>query len=54
MTAKAKPDAKSITSDQLEEMFDDDENILKYVDLQHPAVEHHHPLEKRATLTMPA
>ena len=54
MTAKIKPDAKSITSDQLEEMFDNGEDILNYVDLEHPVVEHHPPLEKRITLTMPA
>lgn len=54
MTAKIKPDAKSITSDQLEEMFDNGEDILDYVDLEHPVVEHHPPLEKRITLTMPA
>lgn len=54
MTAKTKIDAKSITSDQLEEMFDNGEDILNYVDLEHPMVEHHPPLEKRITLTMPA
>ncbi|KAB5608139.1 type II toxin-antitoxin system BrnA family antitoxin [Bifidobacterium jacchi] len=54
MTARIKPDAKSITSDQLEEMFDNGEDILNYVDLEHPMVEHHPPLEKRITLTMPA
>ncbi|NEG90014.1 antitoxin [Bifidobacterium aerophilum] len=54
MTVKIKPDAKSITSGQLEEMFDDGEDILDYVDLNNPVVEHHPPLEKRITLTMPA
>ncbi|OZG66211.1 antitoxin [Bifidobacterium hapali] len=54
MTAKTKLDAKSITSDQLEEMFDNGDGILDYVDLEHPVVEHHPPLEKRITLTMPA
>ena len=54
MTAKNKVDAKSITSDQLEEMFDDGDDILDYVDLDNPVVEHHPPLEKRITLTMPA
>ena len=54
MTAKTKLDAKSITSDQLEEMFDNGDDILDYVDLEHPVVEHHPPLEKRITLTMPA
>ena len=47
MTAKNKVDAKSITSDQLEEMFDDGDDILDYVDLDNPVVEHHPPLEKR-------
>ena len=41
MTAKNKVDAKSITSDQLEEMFDDGDDILDYVDLDNPVVEHH-------------
>ncbi|PLS31491.1 antitoxin [Bifidobacterium margollesii] len=54
MTAKTKIDAKSVTSDQLEEMFDNGDDILDYVDLEHPVVEHHPPLEKRVTLTMPA
>ena len=54
MTAKNKIDAKSITSDQLEEMFDNGDDILDYVDLDNPVVEHHPPLEKRITLTMPA
>ena len=54
MTAKNKIDAKSITSDQLEEMFDNGEDILSHVDLGNPVVEHHPPLEKRITLTMPA
>ena len=51
MTAKNKVDAKSITSDQLEEMFDDGDDILDYVDLDNPVVEHHPPLEKRITLS---
>ncbi|KFI88375.1 toxin-antitoxin system, antitoxin component [Bifidobacterium reuteri DSM 23975] len=34
-------------------MFDSGEDILDYVDLEHPVVEHHPPLEKRITLTMP-
>ena len=51
---KAKNDAKAITSDQLEEMFDNGDDILSYVDLGNPVVEHHPPLEKRITLTMPA
>ena len=54
MTAKTKPDAKAITSDQLEEMFDNGDDILDYVDMSNPVVEHHPPLEKRITLTMPA
>ena len=54
MTAKTRPDVKSVTSDQLEEMFNDGEDILDYVDLKNPVVEHHPPLEKRITLTMPA
>ncbi len=54
MTAKNKVDTKAITSDQLEEMFDDGDDILDYVDLDNPVVEHHPPLEKRITLTMPA
>ena len=33
MTAKTKPDAKAITSDQLEEMFDNGDDILDYVDM---------------------
>ena len=32
MTAKNKVNAKSITSDQLEEMFDDGDDILDYVE----------------------
>ena len=32
MTAKTKPDAKAITSDQLEEMFDNGDDILDYVE----------------------
>lgn len=35
-------------------MFDNGEDILSYVDLGNPVVEHHPPLEKRITLTMPA
>ncbi|WP_165782712.1 type II toxin-antitoxin system BrnA family antitoxin [Bifidobacterium margollesii] len=35
-------------------MFDNGDDILDYVDLEHPVVEHHPPLEKRVTLTMPA
>ena len=54
MTAKNKVDTKAITSGQLEEMFDDGDDILDYVDLDNPVVEHHPPLEKRITLTMPA
>lgn len=54
MKAKNKIDAKAITSDQLEEMFDNGDDILSYVDLGNPVVEHHPPLEKRITLTMPA
>ena len=54
MKAKNKNDAKAITSDQLEEMFDNGDDILSYVDLGNPVVEHHPPLEKRITLTMPA
>lgn len=49
-----KNDAKAITSDQLEEMLDNGEDILSYVDLGNPVVERHPPLEKRITLTMPA
>ncbi|MFQ9100906.1 MAG: hypothetical protein ACLR5C_02890 [Bifidobacterium adolescentis] len=41
MTAKTKPDAKAITSDQLEEMFDNGDDILDYVDMSNPVVEHH-------------
>ena len=47
MTAKIRPDEKSVTGDQLEEMFDNGDDILAYVDLKHPVVEHHPPLEKR-------
>ena len=32
----------------------DGDDILSYVDLGNPVVEHHPPLEKRITLTMPA
>ena len=49
MTAKTKPGAKEITSDQLEEMFDNGDDILDYVDMSNPVVEHHPPLEKRIT-----
>ena len=41
MTAKTKPDAKAITSDQFEEMFDNGDDILDYVDMSNPVVEHH-------------
>lgn len=34
--------------------FDNGDDILSYVDLGNPVVEHHPPLEKRITLTMPA
>ena len=54
MTAKNEVNAKAITSDQLEKMFDNGDDILDYVDLDNPVVEHHPPLEKRITLTMPA
>jgi hypothetical protein len=54
MTAKNKVNAKAITSDQLEKMFDNGDDILDYVDMSNPVVEHHPPLEKRITLTMPA
>jgi len=36
-----KIDAKAITSDQLEEMFDNGDDILSYVDLGNPVAEHH-------------
>ena len=35
-------------------MFDNGDDILDYVDMSNPVVEHHPPLEKRITLTMPA
>lgn len=54
MTSMNKPDPKTITGDQLDELFDEGEDILDYVDLEHPVIEHHTPLEKRITLTMPA
>ena len=54
MTAKNEVNAKAITSDQLEKMFDNGDDILDYVDMSNPVVEHHPPLEKRITLTMPA
>lgn len=54
MTSMNKPDPKTITGDQPDELFDEGEDILDYVDLEHPVVEHHPPLEKRITLTMPA
>lgn len=47
-------DPKRITSDQLEEMFDNGEDNLDYVDTSSAIVEHHPPLDKRVTLTMPA
>ncbi len=51
---KAKNDAKAIISDQLEEMFDNGDDILSYVDLGNPVVERHPPPDKRFMLTMPA
>ena len=48
---KAKNDAKAITSDQLEEMLDNGEDILSYVDLGNPVVERHPPLEKQSAAT---
>lgn len=41
MKAKNKIDAKAITSGQLEEMFDNGDDILSYVDLGNPVAEHH-------------
>lgn len=46
--------AKTISGEELDRKFDDGENILDYLDLEYPIVEHHPPLQKRVTLTMPA
>ena len=46
--------AKIISGEELDRKFDDGEDILEYLDLEHPIVEHHPPLQKRVTLTMPA
>ena len=46
--------AKPISREELDRRFDDGEDILHYLDLKHPIVEHHPPLQKRATSTMPA
>ena len=46
--------AKTISGEELDRRFDDGEDILDYLDLENPVVEHHPPLQKRVTLTMPA
>nr|WP_236029459.1 MULTISPECIES: antitoxin [Bifidobacterium] len=44
----------AIAGEQLDEMFDNGEDVLDYFDMDHAVVEHHPPLEKRVTFTMPA
>lgn len=46
--------ATTISGEELDRKFDDGEDILEYLDLEHPIVEHHSTLQKRVTLTMPA
>ena len=46
--------AKTISGEELDRRFDDGEDILDYLDLENPVVEHHPPLQRRVTLTMPA
>ncbi|OZG69673.1 type II toxin-antitoxin system BrnA family antitoxin [Bifidobacterium eulemuris] len=46
--------AKTISGEELDRKLDDGEDILDYLDLEHPIVKHHPPLQKRVTLTMPA
>lgn len=45
---------REVTGKQLDEMFDAGEDVLDYFDTEHAVVEHHPPLEKRVTFTMPA
>ena len=45
---------REVTGRQLDEMFDAGEDVLDYFDTEHVVVEHHPPLEKRVTFTMPA
>lgn len=45
---------KSISGEDLDRKFDDGEDVFEYLDVEHPIVEHHPPLQKRVTLTMPA
>ena len=47
-------EVKPVSGEELDRKFDDGEDILDYVDLDHPIVEHHPPMQKRITLTMPA
>lgn len=42
-----------LDEEQLEQRFDDGEEVLGHFDLDHPAVEHHPVVQKRITLTMP-
>lgn len=54
MSNTNRPDPKKITGEQFDEMFDNGEDMSEYLDLEHPIIEHHPPLEKRVTFTMPA
>lgn len=45
---------REVTGRKLDEMFDAGEDVLDYFDTEHVVVEHHPPLEKRVTFTMPA
>lgn len=42
-----------LDEEQLEQRFDDGEEVLGHFDLDHPVVEHHPVVQKRITLTMP-
>ncbi|OXM99725.1 antitoxin [Bifidobacterium vansinderenii] len=53
-TSKSEPDTSTITGEQFDRIFDEGGDVLQYADLEHPIVEHHPPMEKRVTLTMPA
>lgn len=44
MPAKDGIDPKTIASDQFERLFDNGDDILAYVDMGSPMVEHHPPL----------
>ena len=45
---------KAINGEELDRRFDSGEDVLQYLDTEHPVVEHHASLAKRITLTMPA